>query len=97
MKILQISVSFVDNKLSIHFGHDKTESILFASKQRAKNICKLNIRYKEINIKQQARVRYLECVLDESMSGETIKGCKQNKQETKIPLSEKYILNTRTT
>ena len=70
MKILQISVSFVDNKLSIHFGHDKTESILFASKQRAKNICKLNIRYKEINIKQQAQVTYLGCVLDKSMSGE---------------------------
>ena len=70
MKILQTSVSFVDNKLSIHFGHDKTESILFASKQRAKNICKLNIRYKEINIKQQAQVTYLGCVLDKSMSGE---------------------------
>ena len=70
MKILQISVSFVDNKLSIHFGHDKTESILFASKQRAKNICKLNIRYKEINIKQQAQVTYLGCVLDKSMSSE---------------------------
>ena len=48
MKILQISVSFVGNKLSIHFGHDKTESTLFASKRRDKNICKLNIRYKEI-------------------------------------------------
>ena len=41
---------FVDNKLSIHFGDDKTKSILFLSKQRAKNICKLNIRYREINI-----------------------------------------------
>ena len=35
---------FVDNKLSIHFGDDKTKSILFASKQRAKNIRQLNIR-----------------------------------------------------
>ena len=26
---------FVDNKLSIHFGEDKTKSILFASKRRA--------------------------------------------------------------
>ena len=25
---------FVDNKLSIHFGKDKTKSILFASKRR---------------------------------------------------------------
>ena len=38
--------------------------------RRAKNICKLNLSYKEINIKQQAQVRYLGCVLDESMSGE---------------------------
>ena len=29
---------FADNKLSIRFGEDKTKSILFASKQRAKNI-----------------------------------------------------------
>ena len=35
---------FADNRLSIHFGDDKTKSILFASKQRAKNIRQLNIR-----------------------------------------------------
>ena len=61
---------FVDNKSSIHFGGDKTKLILFASKRRAENIRKLYIRYKEIDIKQQARVAYLGCVLDESMSGE---------------------------
>ena len=38
---------FVDNKLSIHFGEDKTKSILFASKRRAKHICQLNIKYKD--------------------------------------------------
>ena len=38
---------FVDNKLSIHFGEDKTKSILFARKRRAKNICQLNIKYKD--------------------------------------------------
>ena len=36
---------FVDNKLSIHFGDDKTKTILFASKQKAMNIRKLNIKY----------------------------------------------------
>ena len=70
---------FVDNKLSIPLGGDKTKSILFASKRRAKNIRKLNVRCKKINIKQQAQVTYVECVLGESMSGEP-------KQETKIPL-----------
>ena len=29
---------FVDNKLSIHFGEDKTKSIFFASKFKKKNI-----------------------------------------------------------
>ena len=35
----------VDNKLSIHFGEDKTKSILFASKFKNKNIKKLNTKY----------------------------------------------------
>ena len=33
----------VDNKLTIHFGEDKTNSILFATNQRSKNVCLLNI------------------------------------------------------
>ena len=63
---------FADNKLSIHFGEDKTRSILFASKRRAKNISQLNITYKDINIKQHLEVTYLGCVLDETMSGESM-------------------------
>ena len=63
---------FVDNKLSIHFGDDKTKSILFASKRITKNIRQLNIKYKDINIKQHSEVTYLGCVLDETMSGEPI-------------------------
>ena len=61
---------FVDNKLSIHFGEDKAKSILFASKQRARNICQLNTKYKEINIKRHLEVTYLGCMLDKMMSGE---------------------------
>ena len=57
---------FIDNKLSIHFGEDMEKSILFASKQRAKNIRQLNIKYKDIKIKQHSA----GCVLDETMSGE---------------------------
>ena len=34
---------FVDNKLSFHFGEDKTKSILFASKRKIKSARKLNI------------------------------------------------------
>ena len=36
---------FVDSKLSIHFGDDKTKSILFASKYKIKKVRKLNIKY----------------------------------------------------
>ena len=63
---------FFDKKLSIHFGEDKTKSVLFSSKQRAKNIRQLNIKYKDINIKQYSKVIYLGCVLDGVMSGESM-------------------------
>ena len=53
----------------MHFGDDKTKSIFFASTWRAKNIRNLNTRYTEINIKQQAQVTYLGCLLDESIFG----------------------------
>ena len=59
---------FVDNKLSIHFGEDKTKSILFASKFKNKNIKKLNIKYGDIQIKQHSKVKYLGCLMDETMS-----------------------------
>ena len=37
---------FVDNKLSIHFGEDKTKSILFSSKSKIKKASPLNIQCK---------------------------------------------------
>ena len=63
---------FVDNKLSIHFGDDRTKSILFASKFKIKKVRKLNIKYGNIQIKQHSKVKYLGCILDETMSGETM-------------------------
>ena len=42
---------FVANKLSIHFGEDKTKSILFASKSKIKKLHKLEIIYNNIQIK----------------------------------------------
>ena len=59
---------FVDNKLSIHFGEDKTKSILFASKRKIKKLQKLEIIYNNIRIKQHSRVTYLGCILEETMS-----------------------------
>ena len=58
---------FDDNKLSIHFEQDKTKSILFASKRKIKSARKLNVKYKNITIKQHLQVTYLGCVLDENI------------------------------
>ena len=44
-----ISDWFVDNKLSINFGEDKTKSILFSSKRNLKIVEELDIRYKDKN------------------------------------------------
>ena len=63
---------FVDNKLSIHFGEDKTKSILFAPSTKCKKIRKLNISYGSLKIKQYSEVTYLGCILDESLSGESM-------------------------
>ena len=63
---------FVDNRLSIHFGEDKTKSILFASERKIKKVPKLKINYKNIQIKQHSQVTHLGCILDETMSGESM-------------------------
>ena len=60
----------MDNKLSIHFGEDK-KSILFSSKRKVKKASPLNIQYKD-KIKQYSKVTYLGCILDETLSGESM-------------------------
>ena len=57
---------FVDNKLSIHFGEDKTKSILFSSKSKIKKASPLNIQYKSKKVKQYSKV------FDETLSGESM-------------------------
>ena len=61
---------FVDNKLSIQFGEDKTTSILVASKHKIKSARKLNVKYKDIKIKEHSQVTDLGCVLDETLCWE---------------------------
>ena len=63
---------FEDNIFSIHFGKDKTKSILFASKHKIWKVPKLKINYKNIQIKQHSKVTYLDCILDETMSGRSM-------------------------
>ena len=60
-----LSKWFLDNKLSIHFGEDKTRFILFGSKCKLRKVGQLNITYQGTY-----QVTYLGCILDETMSGE---------------------------
>ena len=59
---------FLENRLSIHFGEDKTKCILVGRKN-CKNLKKLDIRRGDILIKQHSTVTYLGCILDENLSG----------------------------
>ena len=54
---------FDDTELSTHFGEDKAKSI-FASKCKNRSVRKLDLKYKDIKVKQQPLVIYLGCVLD---------------------------------
>ena len=75
---------FLDNKLSIHFGEEKTKSILFANKIKVKKLDKLDIIYKDIKIKQHSNVKYLGCILDETLNGESMALHVLNKVNSKL-------------
>ena len=38
--------------MSVHFGEDKTKSVLFSPKHRLKSIVKIDMSYMDIKIKQ---------------------------------------------
>ena len=60
---------FIDNKLTIHFGQDKTKAFLFT-----RNIteAKLNICFQDHSIKQCNCVEYLGCLFDNNLCGESM-------------------------
>ena len=60
---------FVDNKLSIHFGEDKTKSILFSPKNKRIRADPIVISRHDVTLKQFPTVEYLGCLLDETLSG----------------------------
>ena len=74
---------FVVSKLSIHSANDKTKSILFATKFE-KKVRKLNIKHGDIQIKQHSKVKYLGCMLDETISVETMSLSVINKINNKL-------------
>ena len=63
---------FINNNLSIYLGKNKTKSILFGTKFNIKRAEPLNIVYGNVKIKQYTKVTYLGCILDESLSGESM-------------------------
>ena len=60
------------NKLSVHFGKDKTKSILFSPKHRSKSIGQTDISYKDSKIKHTQNNTFLPCALDECLTRESI-------------------------
>ena len=60
---------FMDNKLSIHFGDDKTKYILFST---VRGLREINISFVGHSIKQHETVEYLGCNLDSKSSGEAM-------------------------
>ena len=60
---------FIDNKLSIYFGEDKTKSILFA---KIWGLREIDISFAGHSIKQHKTVEYLGCQLDSKLSGEAM-------------------------
>ena len=73
---------FIDNKLSIHLGEDKTKTILFT---RNKTEAKLNICFQDHSIKQYNCVEYLGCLLDNNLCGESM----ARKAHRKLKLNRK--------
>ena len=72
---------FIDNKLSIHFGDDKTKTIFFS---RMKSPPKLNISYGDYSLKQHNTVEYLECYLDSNLNDESMARRVLKKINTKL-------------
>ena len=70
-EFLSLCQWFIDNKLSIHFGEDKTKSILF-SKTRGLREIKINISFTRHSIKQHETVQCLGCQPDSKLSGKAM-------------------------
>ena len=86
---------FIDNKLSIHLGEDTNNSILFGTKFNIKRAEPLNIVHGNVKIKQYTKVTYLGCILDESLSGESITLHVLNKISSRLRFvyRQKILLN----
>ena len=75
---------FVDN-ISIYFGEGERKSILFGSRHEI-NSKPLKIQYNYIKTKQFYKVTYVGCVLDETLSGESLAFFYQQNRFPNVPL-----------
>ena len=76
---------FVDNNISIYFGEGERKSILFGSRHEI-NSKPLKIQYNYIKTKQFYKVTYVGCVLDETLSGESLAFFYQQNRFPNVPL-----------
>ena len=60
---------FIDNKLSIHFGEDRTKSILFS---KTRDLREINISFAEYSVKQHETIEYFGNQLDFKLCGEVM-------------------------
>ena len=67
-----------------HHSTDFCLSILFTSKRKVQLVKKLNITYNNIPIKQHTNVSYLGCILDNTLSGESMALNVINKVNSKL-------------
>ena len=63
---------FVDIKLSIHFGQNKTKSILFGTKHKLRNANALKTVYNDTEIKQYAKAKYPGCIINQNLYSESM-------------------------
>ena len=68
-EFLSLSESFIDNKLTIHFGDDKTKTI-FSSRKKIPP--KLSMSCGDYSLKQHNTVEYLGCCLDSNLKRESM-------------------------
>ena len=80
-KIVNVYDWFLDHKLSVHFGEDETNCILFS---RDKNLPELNTTYNNNIIKQCLMVEYLGFCLNVNLSGESMATKYLRKINTKL-------------
>ena len=78
----------MDNKLSLHLG--KTESILFGSKRKLKNVEHFDVKCGDITIKHEKSVNYLGVQIDNDLEGTSIVRGITSKVNSRLKFLYKY-------